>query len=75
MNIDGIQSQLAAGRAVSLRVKVIPKSSRSEIAGEMADEANAELRALLAKVLGVPQNTVEIVSGATTHLKLIAIRP
>ena len=72
---------------MDLTVKVIPKSSRNEIAGRMADgtlrvkiaappekgKANAELRAFLAKEYGVPQRDVVIVSGETSHLKRVRI--
>lgn len=72
---------------MDLTVKVIPKSSRNEIVGEMADgtlkikiaappekgKANAELRAFLAKHYGVRQRDVTIVSGETSHLKRVRI--
>jgi uncharacterized protein (TIGR00251 family) len=70
-----------------LRVKVIPRSAKSEIAGEMADgtlkvriaappekgKANEALVAILAAHFGVARSAVTIVSGHTTPLKLVRI--
>jgi uncharacterized protein (TIGR00251 family) len=72
---------------VTLRVKVIPRSTKSEIAGEMADgtlkvkiaappekgKANEAMIALLARHFGVARDAVTIVSGHTTPLKLVRI--
>ncbi len=72
---------------MELRVKVVPKSSRNEIVGPMADgtlkvkiaavpekgKANAELRAFLAKHYGVPKSAVTIVAGETSALKRVRI--
>jgi uncharacterized protein (TIGR00251 family) len=69
------------------RVKVIPRSSNSEISGEMADgtlkvkiaaapekgKANEALRDLLAKHFGVPPGDVAIISGHSAALKLVRI--
>lgn len=69
------------------RVKVIPRSARSEIAGEMADgtlkvkvaaqpekgKANEALCAFLAGHYGVPRTAVTIVSGHTSALKLVRV--
>jgi len=74
---------------VELRVKVIPKSSRNEILGPMADgtlkvriaaapekgRANAELCAFLARHYGVPRSAVTILSGQTSPRKLVRIAP
>jgi uncharacterized protein (TIGR00251 family) len=71
-----------------LRIKVIPKSNRTEMAGEMADgtlkvrvaappekgKANAELCAFLAKHYGVPRDSVAIMSGETSPLKHVRIK-
>jgi uncharacterized protein (TIGR00251 family) len=73
---------------MTLRVKVIPRSPRSEIVGEMADgtlkvriaaapergRANEELIALLAAEFGVGRGDVEIVSGHAAGLKLVRIK-
>jgi len=72
---------------MDFRVKVIPKSSKTELVGYLADgtwkikvaavpekgKANKELCAFLAERLGVPQSSVEIVSGTTSHHKRIHI--
>jgi uncharacterized protein (TIGR00251 family) len=72
---------------VTLRVKVIPRSPKSEIAGAMADgtlkvkiaappekgKANEALCAFLARHYGVPRSAVTIVSGHTAALKLVRI--
>ncbi len=72
---------------IELRIKVIPKSSRNEIVGTMADgalkvkitaapekgKANAELCAFLAKHYGVSKSAVAILSGETSPLKLVRI--
>ena len=70
-----------------LRVKVIPRSAKSEIVGEMADgtvkvkiaappekgKANEALCAFLAKHYGVARTAVAVVSGHTAAIKLIRI--
>jgi uncharacterized protein (TIGR00251 family) len=72
---------------LDLKVKVIPRSPRSEVAGVMADgtvkvrvraapeggKANRELCDLLAGHFGVPKSKVEIVSGAASTRKLVRI--
>ena len=68
-------------------MKVIPRSAKSEVAGEMANsvlkvkiaatpekgKANQELIALLATHFGVPRGAVSIVSGHTAPFKLVRI--
>ena len=72
---------------MTLRVKVIPRSPKTEIAGEMADgtlkvkiaappekgKANEALCAFLARHYGVPRAAVTIVSGHAAALKLVRI--
>ena len=67
MTLDEIRRELAERGEVRLKVKVTPRSGRSEVAGLLADgtlkarvqappekgKANEELRALLARELGV----------------------
>jgi uncharacterized protein (TIGR00251 family) len=69
-------------------VKVVPRSSRSAIAGKMADgslkvkvaavpekgKANAVLCELLAREFGVAVRDVEVISGAASTRKRIRIR-
>ena len=67
-------------------VRVLPKSSKSEIVGEHGDAlkvkikappvdgaANAELIITLAKFFDVPKSTVEIIKGNTSKTKQIKI--
>jgi uncharacterized protein (TIGR00251 family) len=68
-------------------VKVVPRSSSSEVAGVLDDgtlkvriaaapekgKANAELCRVLARHYGVAPSAVTIVSGHTSALKLIRI--
>jgi len=72
---------------MTIRVKIIPKSSRNEIVGELPDgtlrikiaavpekgKANTALCAFLADHFKVPKSAVEIVSGHTATLKTIRI--
>lgn len=72
---------------MDLRVKVIPKSSKTELAGYLPDgtwrikiaaapekgKANRALCEFLAKHLGVAKSKVRIVSGETAHLKRIHV--
>lgn len=72
--------------SVVFAVRVIPRASKSEIVGEyegavkvrlasppVDGAANAELIKLLAKRLGVPRSSVEIVSGETSRTKQLRI--
>ena len=70
-----------------IRVKVIPRSAKSEIAGELADgtlkvrlaavpekgRANEALIVLLADHFGVPASAVTIASGHGAQRKLVRI--
>jgi hypothetical protein len=71
----------------AIKVKVLPRSSRTEIAGRENDlyrvkltdppvegRANKALIALLAEKLGVPKRDIEIVSGKTGRVKTVRIR-
>lgn len=72
--------------AIIFDIRVIPRSSRSEIVGEhdgalkvklasppVDGAANAELIKLFAKKFGVSKSDVEIVSGETSKNKRIKI--
>jgi uncharacterized protein len=79
--------RIRMARRLLLRVKVTPRSARSEVAGEMADgtlkvkiaappekgKANQALIELLAAHYGVARGSVSIVSGHATPLKLVRI--
>lgn len=69
-----------------LSVRVIPRASRSTMAGErdgrllvrlsappVDGAANAALVEFLAEVLGVPRRSLTIVSGATAREKRVAV--
>jgi uncharacterized protein (TIGR00251 family) len=72
---------------VTLRVKVVARSAKSEVAGELGDgvlkvkiaappekgKANEELCRVLAEHYGVPKSAVSIASGHTASLKLVKI--
>jgi uncharacterized protein (TIGR00251 family) len=72
--------------AVTLRVRVQPRASRDEAAGELGGaiklritappvdgKANEAIRRLIARMVGVSQSEVEIVSGQSSRDKLIRI--
>jgi len=72
---------------MTLRVKVVPRSAKSEIVGQLADgtlkakitappekgKANHALIELLAEHYRVPRTAVEIISGHVGPLKLVRI--
>ena len=84
---DLLEQRIRKRPTPALRVKVIPKSPKTEIAGELADgtlkirvaaapergKANAELCAFLAREVGVSPASVEVISGHTSSLKLVRI--
>ncbi len=71
----------------TLKIKVIPRSSRNEIVGFMDDgtlkikltappvegQANQAVRKYLADLVKVPVGNVDIFSGKTSHTKLVSI--
>jgi hypothetical protein len=75
-----------AGNAVVFSVKVVPRSSRTAIAGVLGGmlkvklsaapekgKANQALVEFLADTLGIKKNTVKITSGLTSPVKTIEI--
>jgi len=73
-------------RGLTFAVRIVPRASRSEIAGEhngalririaappVEGAANRELIRLLAKSFRLPQNAVEIISGAASKSKIVHI--
>lgn len=72
---------------MTLRVKVTPRSSRSEIVGQLSDgtlkvkiaavpergKANEELCRVLAEHFGVARTAVAVISGHTSALKLVRV--
>lgn len=87
MHEDLRKVALAAGQAFSFRVKVIPKSAKTEVAGTLADgtikikvaavpergKANAELCSYLAHEFGVHQNRVQVIAGQTSPIKVVRV--
>ncbi|HTG13826.1 MAG TPA: DUF167 domain-containing protein [Blastocatellia bacterium] len=72
--------------AVTLRIRVQPRASRTELAGERAGaiklkiaappvngKANEECRRFLAKLLDVSAGSVEIIKGDSSRDKVIRI--
>ncbi|CAN5777891.1 DUF167 family protein YggU [soil metagenome] len=72
--------------AIFFNVKVVPRSSKSEIVGELDGAlkvklksppvdgaANAELVKVLSKTFGVSKSEIEIIGGQTSKLKQIKI--
>jgi uncharacterized protein len=72
---------------ITFAVRVVPRSSKSEIVGEhdgalkvklasppVDGAANDELVKLLAKGFGVPRSAVEIVSGHASKTKTVRVR-
>jgi hypothetical protein len=72
---------------VSFSVRVQPRASRDELSGERAGAllvrlsappvegaANAALRRLLARALGIAPSAVEILRGASRRDKLVRVR-
>ena len=88
MTLNEIRRELAEKGEVRLKVKVAPRSGRSEIAGWLADgtlkarvhappekgKANEELCALLARELGIRPSHVSVASGAASRLKTLLVR-
>lgn len=82
-----LQARLRAEGRLTLKIRVIPKSQRSEWAGQMGDgtwklklaavpekgKANEALVRFLAGELGVARGAVEIVAGASSQNKLVRI--
>lgn len=73
-------------QGVEIHVKVVPGSSRTQIAGTLGEmlkikvaappekgKANQSLIAFLAKLLSVKKNDIEIISGKTNPVKVLRI--
>lgn len=72
--------------AITFAVRVVPRASRSEVAGEhdgalrvrvaappVEGAANVELMRTLSRALGVPARAVEIKSGQASKTKLVRV--
>lgn len=75
------------GRGVTFTVRIVPRASTSEIVGDhqgalririaappVDGAANRELIRFLAKKLKLPQNAVDLVSGAGSKNKVIRLK-
>jgi uncharacterized protein (TIGR00251 family) len=76
-----------ANNSISFEVRVVPRSSKSEIIGEhdgalkikiasapVDNAANEELIKLLSKTFGVSKMEIEIVSGQSSKRKMVRIK-
>ncbi|MCU1291376.1 MAG: hypothetical protein JWP08_226 [Bryobacterales bacterium] len=84
---DALRNRLRAEGTLILSVKVIPRASKSDIAGITPEgvlkakvaaipekgKANEELRRLLAEFFAVSKRSVEILSGETAQHKHVRI--
>ncbi|NTU53383.1 MAG: DUF167 domain-containing protein [Chlorobiaceae bacterium] len=74
------------GDAVSLSVRVQPRSSKSGVAGRYGEQiriclksapvdnaANKECCELVAKALGVPRSAVSVMNGASSRSKVLKV--
>ncbi len=74
-------------RGLTFAVRIVPRASRSEIAGEhngalririaappIEGAANRELIRFLAKLFTVPQKAIDLVSGTASKSKIVRIR-
>lgn len=72
---------------LTFAVRVVPRASRSEVAGEhngalririaappVEGAANRELTRVLAKTFGLPRNAVEIIAGANSKNKVVRVQ-
>jgi YggT family protein len=79
--------RMAGSLETVIKVKVLPRSSRTEIASKENDiyrvkmtdppvegRANKALIALLAEKLGVPKRDIEITAGKTSRMKTVRVR-
>ena len=87
VSISSVVRHSQQGRDLTFAVHVVPRASKSEIIGEhdgalkirlaappVDGAANRELIRFLAKLLRVPQNAVEIISGASSRRKVVRAR-
>lgn len=72
---------------MKIKVKVLPRSSRNEVVGELADgtlkvkltappvdgKANEALIKILAEHFSVPKNKIKITTGATSKNKVVEV--
>ena len=61
--IEGVEQRDDGSAVLRVRVKAVPDKGR----------ANAAVRALLAKGLGVPKSAISVTNGETARLKTLAV--
>jgi len=61
--IDGVEQRDDGKIALRLRVAAVPDKGR----------ANGAVVALLSKALGVPRSSIQVISGETARLKVLAV--
>lgn len=61
--IEGVEQRDDGQIALRLRVAAVPDKGR----------ANAAVVALLSKALGVPRSSIQLISGETARLKVLAV--
>jgi len=85
--LSDLSNKLVAEGRLTFHVKVVPRSSKSEVVGVLEDgslkvklaavpekgKANEELRQVLARTFGVPRSQVEIIAGETSPRKLVRV--
>jgi hypothetical protein len=83
-----LRLRLTASKKLSLKIRVVPKSPKTEWGGVLDDgtikvkvaavpekgKANDELIRFLAGEAGVPRANVEVVAGAASQNKLVRLR-
>ena len=87
MDTVTLRTRLTASGKLSLKIRVIPKSPKTEWAGILEDgtikvkvaavpekgKANDELIRFLAEEAHVPKNNVQVVAGAASQNKLVRL--
>ena len=85
--LSDFSKKLTAEGRLTFPVKVMPRSTMSEVVGFLEDgslkvklaampekgKANEELRQVLARMLGVSRRHVEIIAGETSPRKLVKV--
>ncbi|MBD3328550.1 YggU family protein [Candidatus Peregrinibacteria bacterium] len=85
--LDKLKNELSSKGETTFIVKIIPKSARNEIVGELMNDtlkikinavpekgkANKELVSFLANQFNVSKSCIEIVSGHTSQIKTVKI--
>ncbi len=86
-DLSDLLKKLGAEGRLTFHVKVVPRSSKSEVVGVLEDgslrvklatipekgKANEELRQVLARAFGVLRHQVEIIAGETSPRKVVRV--